>query len=330
MNSKLKILGIIILIAVVAGILIFLPNKKTKNNDTISVGILQLADHKALDDARQGFVDELNSLGIDVQFDVKNAQGNIPDAQVMANKFVSDNVDLIFAIATPAAQAAKQASIGKDIPVLFTAVTDPVFSELVTAEQTIDGKVTGVKDAVTKENISELLNVVQTLKSDKKAVGIIYNIGESNSEVQVKEVKAVATEMGIKIETVGITTINDIPQAINTLSSKVDGLFITSDNMVVSAISLVAETAKEKGIITVTVDDSSIESGIMFASGINYYELGKQTANMAKRLYIDKIDISEIHVEEAKILGKKVNAKTLEALNIDKNLEVFKNSTIVE
>ena len=332
MNSKgiLKTLGVIITIAVLAGIILLLSNNKSKDKDKIKIGILQLAEHKALDDARQGFIDELSANGIQVEIDVKNAQGNVADAQIMANKFVSDNVDLVFAIATPAAQAAKQATIGKDIPVLFTAVTDPVYSELVSKEDTITEKITGVKDGVSKENIKDLITVIQTLKNSQKTIGIIYNIGESNSEIQIKEVKSVADEMGVSVETVGITTINDIPQAINTLSSKIDGLFLTSDNMVVSAIGLVAETAKEKGIITVTVDDTCVDSGIMFANGINYYELGKQTGIMAKKLFVDNIGISEIHVEEAKILSKKLNITTLEKLNISKDLEIFKDSEIVK
>lgn len=330
MNSSKILKGVlgIIIIAIIVGLLILLPNKRKK--ETTTIGILQLMDHKALDDARRGFEDVLKESGIEVDVDVKNANGDIANTNLIANKFVSDDVDVIFAIATPAAQAAKQATLGKDIPVLFTAVTDPVYSELVNNETVIDGNITGVKDQITTEKIKEMFEVVKTLKNEKNAIGIIYNTGESNSEIQVEEAKQIAGEIGMTIETVGITNMNDIPQAINTLSNKVDGLYITTDNLVANSISLVAKTAKEKGLLTISADDSGISEGIMYADGINYYELGRQTGIMAKRLLVDKIDITKIHIEEAKIYSKKINKATIESLGLDVNHSVFEGAEIVE
>ena len=177
---------------------------------SFKIGISQLVEHPALDASKQGFIDEMKSQGVIVEFLDQNAQGDIANAQMISEKFVKDDVDLIFAIATLSAQAAKQAIEGTDIPMVFTAVTDPVFSQLVTDVNVTDNNITGVVDAAP---IKEDLEMFKELKDDVKTIGIIYNIGESNSEVQVENTKQIAEELGLKIETVGITSVNEIGRA---------------------------------------------------------------------------------------------------------------------
>jgi putative ABC transport system substrate-binding protein len=150
-------------------------------------------------------------------------------------------------------------------------VTDPVFSELVTAMDVTDNNITGVVDAAP---IKENLDLFKALKEDIKTVGIIYNIGESNSEVQVEQTKEIAVELGLTIETVGITSINDIPQAVGTISKKVEGLYIITDNMVASAMELVAKLAGENGLLTVSADGTHVDQGILLSKGISYYTIG--------------------------------------------------------
>lgn len=291
------------------------------------IGISQLVEHPALDASRQGFIDQLKELGVNVVFDEKNAQGDVANAQIIAEKFVKDDVDLIFTIATLTSQAAKKAIEGTDIPMVFTAVTDPVFSQLVTDRNTTDNNITGVDDAAP---IKENLELFNKLKEDIKSVGIIYNTGESNSEVQVNRTKEIAKELGIAIESVGITTVNDIPQAMNTIAKKADGLYIITDNLVASSISLVAKLAEENKLITVSADSTHVDEGIMMAEGISFYGIGKQSAIMAKKILVDKVDIKDIPVESAPEFEIKVNTRVMEALGFTKDNAAFEGAEFTE
>lgn len=290
------------------------------------IGISQIVQHPALDASKQGFLDELKNQGVKVVIDDQNAQGDIANALMIAQKFVKDDVDLIFTIATPTSQAAKQAIEGTDIPVVFTAVSDPVFSQLVEARDKISN-ITGVDDAApVKDNLQSF----KELKSDIKTIGIIYNIGETNSEVQVKNAEAAAKELGLTIVTVGITTVNDIPQAVDTISKKAEGLYIITDNMVASSISLVAKLAEENKLITVSADGSHVDEGIMMSEGISFYEIGRQSAMMVKKILVDKVDIKDIPVESSPNLELRVNAKVAEALGFTKDNKAFEGAEFVE
>lgn len=294
--------------------------------EKLTIGIAQLVQHPALDASRQGFIDELNTLGVNVEFIDQNAQADIANAQMIAEKFVKDDVDLIFTIATLTSQAAKTAIKGTDIPMVFTAVTDPVFSELVTSMDVTDENITGVTDAAP---IKENLELFKELKEDIKTVGIIYNIGESNSEVQVEQTKEIAAQLGLTIETVGITTANDIPQAVNTISKKAEGLYIITDNMVASAISLVANLAEENNLLTVSADGTHVDEGILVSKGISYYVIGQQSARIAKQILVDKADVADIPVQQSEY-EKKVNLTIAESLGFTKDNKAFEGAEFVE
>ncbi len=296
------------------------------STEKFKIGIAQLVQHPALDASRQGFIDELKTLGVEAELIDQNAQADINNAKMIAEKFVNDDVDLIFTIATLTSQAAKKAIEGTDIPLVFTAVTDPVFSELVTAMDVTDNNITGVTDAAP---IKENLELFKELKQDIKTVGIIYNIGESNSEVQVNETKEIAAELGLTIETVGISSANDIPQAMNTISKKAEGLYIITDNMVASAISLVANLASENNMLTVSADGTHVDEGILISKGISYYVIGQQSARIAKQILVDKKDISQIPVQKSEY-EKKVNLKVAESLGFAKEHKAFEGAEFTE
>jgi putative ABC transport system substrate-binding protein len=303
------------------------PEETNEAGEKFTIGISQLVQHPALDASRQGFIDEMEKLGVDVEYIDQNAQADINNAQMIAEKFVKDGVDLIFTIATLTSQAAKKAIEGTDIPLVFTAVTDPVFSELVTAMDVTDNNITGVVDAAP---IKENLELFKALKEDIKTVGIIYNIGESNSEIQVNQTREIAQDLGLTIETVGITSINDIPQAIDTISKKVEGLYIITDNMVASAMELVAKLAGENKLLTVSADGSHVDQGILVSKGISYYVIGQESARIAKQILVDKVDVADIPVQASADLEKKVNLKTAAVLGLDKDHKAFEGAEFVE
>ncbi len=292
-----------------------------KTQKEFTIGISQLAEHPALDDARRGFEDGLKELGIEAKIEYQNAQGDIPTSLSIAQKFVKDGVDLIYAIATPAAQSAKQATA--DIPVVFSAVTDPVDAELVESMEAPGGNVTGTSDA---SPMDRQLQLFMDLDSNIKKIGIIFNTGEPNSHIQVKSARELAADLGLEIVEVGINTINDIPQAVDSIVNKVDAIYTITDNMVASAINVVAEKAIENNMITVGAEESHLAGGILITDGISYYELGKQSARMAKEILVDGKSPSEIPVETATNTKKVYNEQTLKALGLDINNKAFEGA----
>lgn len=289
------------------------------------IGISQFAEHPALDDVRKGFEDELKSLGVNTDITYKNSQGDTGVAGVIAQKFVSDKSDLIFGIATVSAQAAKQST--DNIPVLFSAVTDPVNSQLVKTMDKVGGNVTGTTDATPME---KQLGLFQKINPKIKKVGIIYNTSESNSEIQVVNAKEIGAKLGLEIRAVGVNNINDIPQAVNSMISKVDGFYTITDNIVASAINLISMAANERGMVTVGAEEAHVKGGILLTDGLSYYELGRQTGRMAKEILVDGKKPEDMPVETLANTTKVVNEKTMKNLKLNKELPVFEGAEFIE
>lgn len=289
------------------------------------IGISQFAEHPALDDVRKGFEDELKSLGVNADIIYKNSQGDTGVAGVIAQKFVSDKADLIFGIATVSAQAAKQST--DKIPVLFSAVTDPVNSQLVKTMDKVGGNVTGTTDATPME---KQLGLFQKIDPKIKKVGIIYNTSESNSEIQVANAKEIGAKLGLEIRAVGVNNINDIPQAVNSMISKVDGFYTITDNIVASAINLISMAANERGMVTIGAEEAHVKGGILLTDGLSYYELGRQTGRMAKEILVDGKKPEDMPVETLANTTKVVNVKTMNNLKLNKELPIFEGAEFIE
>ena len=297
---------------------------QVNTKEKFTIGILQMAEHPALDDARKGFEDGLKELGVEAEVLVQNAQGDIPNTVSISQKFAKDKVDLIYAIATPAAQSAKQAT--KDIPILFSAVTDPVKSEIVQDWENVGGNITGTSDMT---DIKAQLKMFKEIDPSIETIGIIYNSSEANSEIQIEAVKKYAPVEGLSVETIGISNVNDMPQALDSLLAKVDAVYGLSDNMIVTSIELVNKKLLEKNMISVGAGESQVSGGILVTNGLSYYDLGKQTAKMAKEILVDGKDISTIPVGRAEKTITTVNEETLNALGLDPNLPLFKDAVKV-
>lgn len=289
------------------------------------IGISQFAEHPALDAVRKGFEDELKELGVNANIDYKNSQGDTGTAGMIAQKFVADKKDLIFAIATPSAQAAKQAT--DSIPILFSAITDPVSAQLVKSFENVGGNLTGTSDAAPVE---KQLSLFKELNPDTKKIAIIYNTSEANSEVQIAKAKTVGESLGIEIVPVGVNNINDIPQAVNSVVRKVDGFYTITDNIVASAINLISKAAIKNKKITIGAEEAHVQGGILMTDGLSYYEIGRQTGAMAKKILIDKVAIQDIPVEVSKNTEKVVNRKTLKSLNLSENLPTFSGAKFID
>ncbi|EHO79821.1 ABC transporter substrate-binding protein [Fusobacterium ulcerans] len=315
-----RLIMMVIMFLVIAGV-----KSNAQEGKKFKIGISQFAEHPALDDVRRGFEDELKSLGVEADITYKNSQGDTGVAGVIAQKFVSDKSDLIFGIATVSAQAAKQ-STGR-IPVLFSAVTDPVNSQLVKTMDKVGGNVTGTTDATPMEKQLELF---KKINPEIKRIGIIYNTSESNSEIQVANAKEIGAKLGLEIRAVGVNNINDIPQAVNSLVSKVDGFYTITDNIVASAINLISMAANERGLVTVGAEEAHVKGGILLTDGLSYYELGRQTGRMAKEILVDGKKPEDMPVETLANTTKVVNEKTMKKLKLNKELPVFEGAEFIE
>ncbi len=260
------------------------PVVESSENDTespakkeiIKIGISQIVEHPALDASREGFIAALAEAGykdgenIDIEF--QSAQGEMANAQTIASSFVGSKKDMILAIATPSAQAAYNAT--KDIPIIITAVTDPLESGMVNSWEKTGTNVTGTSDMTP---IKVQLELLKELIPSAKNVGVLYNTSEPNSEIQLRIIEENAPDFNLEIAKVGITTVNEIPQAAQELLSKVDVLYIPTDNMVASAMPLLVNESTEKNIPIIGSEKAHVEAGALATRGIDYYKLGFQT-----------------------------------------------------
>ncbi|RJX26088.1 MAG: ABC transporter substrate-binding protein [Dethiobacter sp.] len=256
------------------------PPDQKPAGETYKIGIVQIVEHPALDAAREGFIEGLASKGFvegeKVSFDYKSAQGEMPTAITISEGFIADKVDLILAIATPCAQAAATAT--KDIPILITAVTDPVAAGVAQSLERPNTNVTGTTDM---NPVKEQLELILEINSAAKNVGVIYNSGEVNSVVQVEIAKKVAAKLGLKIVEAVATNSGEVGTAAESLVGKVDAIYIPTDNTVVSALRSVVSVAEDHDILLVAGDVESVVNGAVATLGITYYGLGYQTGLMA-------------------------------------------------
>ncbi|OCA90641.1 ABC transporter substrate-binding protein [Bacillus sp. FJAT-27225] len=276
---------------------------------TYKVGISQFAPHPSLDAATEGFKKALEEKGIKVEFAEQNAQGDQPNAQVIAQNFAGDKVDLIFANATPSAIAAL--NVTKEIPILFTSVTDPVGAGLVKAFDQPGENITGTTDNhpdATKKTIDFI-----TKEVGAKKIGIVYNSGEQNSVVQVDAVEELAKANGASIVEVSVSTTAEVKQAAESLVGRVDALYIPTDNTVVSALESVISVANDKKIPLFVGELDSMKKGAVAASGFSYYDLGYETGLMAVEILTGKKKPSDIHVALPQSLALMINKKAAEA-----------------
>jgi len=250
------------------------------SNEMKKIGVVQIIEHKSLDTIRDSFTEQMETLGYkdgeNCSIQYKSAQGDQNTLNSIIQGFQGDKVDVIVAIATPTAQAA--ASAAKDIPVVFSAVTDPVAAGLVSDMDKPDKNITGTSDAV---QVEKILDLALQLTPDIKTLGVLYNTGEANSESNLQKAKAFADEHGLTIVEGVATNTSEVQQAAQVLADKVDAIFAPNDNTIANAMAAVAEVTKKAKVPVYTGADSMVSDGGFATIGIDYTELGHETANMA-------------------------------------------------
>ena len=263
------------------------PADSATSSDTAAVmknvAITAIVEHPALDDVRKGVIDELNEQGFkegeSLTVNFQSAQGNTATAGQIAKQFVADNADVIVAIGTPSAQSVAAAT--STIPLVFSAVTDPVEAKLVSKLDGSGTNVTGGSDALPYEPQIELMRqIIPSLKN----VGYVYSPGEVNSTIILKNLKEKLTPLVINVLEAPAQRSTDIAMAARSLEGKVDMIYTSTDNNVVSAYESLYQVAKESKIPLIASDTSSVERGAVAALGVDYYSLGRETGKIVARI----------------------------------------------
>ena len=246
------------------------------------VGILQLAEHPALDAANKGFVDGLREEGFvdNVILDHQNAQGDQSNLNTIAQRFVARNSDLVVAIATPAVQAMANAT--KDIPVLGTAVTSFTTARLVDSDEHPGGNVSGTTDMVPMEKRVEL---VHQLLPNAKKIGTIYSSSEVNSQLQAESFRKEAQKYGMELVEITVSNVNDVPQAANQLAIMgIDAVYFPTDNIIASSYANIVTIFNSANLPVFPSDETWLKTGGLAAYSVDFYRLGVQTGHMAARV----------------------------------------------
>lgn len=249
-----------------------------------SVKVTAIVEHPALDAVRAGAREALEARGYDIGEDIawefQSAQGDVGIAGQIARTFVGESPDVILAIATPSAQAAVSASRGR-VPVIFSAVTDPVDARLVSSLEAPGGNVTGVSDMTPVDrHIEMMLEAMPGLER----LGVPYNPGEANAAVLVERIKALAPEYGLEVVTASAPSSADVLAAARSLVGKVDAIYVTTDNTLMSAFESVAQVGMDADIPVFAADTSVVERGAAAAAGFDYHDIGLQTGEIIARV----------------------------------------------
>ncbi|MCI1283922.1 MAG: ABC transporter substrate-binding protein [Lacticaseibacillus songhuajiangensis] len=284
-------------------------------NKTVKIGILQLINQSALDDARKGFTAELAKEGYkegkNLKLDYVNAQGDQANLSTMSQRLTKDKNDLNLAIATPAAQAMQKAD--SKTPLLFTAVSDPASAGLVKNLSKPEANITGVTDMV---SVAGQIKLLKRIAPKTKTVGLIYNAAEANSVIQIKAAKKAIKSAGMKAVEKTVASTNDVQQTTTSLAAKCQAIYIPADNTMAAAMATVGKIAAEKKIPVIPAASTMVQDGGLATNGFNYRDLGVQAAKQAVKILRGK-KVADVAVEKPAKVSVIVNQDMAKKLGIN-------------
>lgn len=283
-------------------------------DDTYQIGVLQLTQHAALDAANEGFIAALDASGIKYEVDQQNASGDQTTCVTVADKFVNDKKDLIYTIATPAAQAVAGAT--SEIPVVGSAITDYVDAGLVDSNDAPGGNVTGSSDM---NPIDAQLELLMQLVPDAKTVGVFYSADEDNSVLQADLFTAAAEAAGLTVEKFTISNSNEIQTVVQSMEGKVDACWIPTDNKLAAGMATVAMIANEIKLPVIPGESNMVVEGGLATYGLDYYQLGYLAGEMAVDILVNGKKPAEMPIQflPADKCELTVNEDTAAAIGVD-------------
>ncbi len=306
---------IAIILMAMSALFLSCTGKGAGSKAVYKIGVVQLVEHVALDASYKGFVDGLKEAGFEdgknLKIDFQNAQGEQANCQTIAQKLINDQDDLILAIATPAAQAV--ANLTDTIPIVVTAVTDPASAKLVKSNEAPGTNVTGTSDLTPVE---QQMDLIKKLVPAVKTVGFLYCSSEQNSKFQIDLAKKACDKLGIKYVEATVSNSNEIQQVTQSLVGKVEAVYSPTDNMIAAGVPTVAGVLNAAKIPFIVGEDGMVKSGGLATYGINYYELGKQTAKMAVEILKDGKKPADMPIQYLSTCDFSYNAETAKAIGI--------------
>lgn len=326
-KSKKFILSSLLFLASLSYGNIVLAETAAVPEGNFAVSVTAIVDHPALNSIRDGVKDQLKEEGFEegknLKWEYQSAQGNTATAAQIARKFVGDVPNVIVPIATPSAQAV--ASATKEIPIVFSGITDPIAAQLVKGFEPTGTNITGVSDELeTKKQIELIKRVVP----EAKTVGIVFNPGETNSTIVVEQMKKLLPEYGLSLVEASAPRSVDVGPAANSLVGKVDVIYTSLDNNVVSAYEALVKVGNESDIALIAADADSVKRGAIAALGVNYYDHGRQSGKLVARILRGEKP-GEIAIEHAEKLELIVNKKAAEAQGVTLSAELLKEAAEV-
>lgn len=294
MRKKLLALG---LSAVLAGTMLTGCGGSEKE-EAVTIGIQQFAEHGSLDNCREGFLKGLEEEGYtegeNLEVKYENAQSDTGAASQIATNFLSEEVDLMCAIATPSAMACYNVAEEEGIPVIYTAVSDPVAAKLADKDGKPVGEVTGTSDAYPYEKQLEL---IRQILPEAKKIGILHTTSETNSDSQLASYQKLAKDYDFEVVERGVSASADIPTATDSILKEVDCIVNLTDNTVVSSLPTILDKANEKNIPVFGSEIEQVKIGCLAAAGLDYMDLGEQTGKMAAKVLKGEKKASEMNYE---------------------------------
>ena len=265
--------------------------ESTGDGTTYKIGVLQFTQHAALDKTNEGFIAALDDAGINYEIDQQNASNDQSTCQTIAEKLVNDGNDLIYAIATPAAQAV--AGLTKDIPVVISAVTDPAESGLVADNNAPGGNVTGVSDLTP---IKEQIDLLKQLIPDAQTIGVLYCSAESNSAIQAEMTREACEALGMEAVDYTVSNTNEIQTVVESMVVKVDASYAPTDNTIANGMATVGMIASDNGLPVFAGDSGMVEAGGIATYAVDYYQLGYMAGEMAVDILVNGTDPAEMPI----------------------------------
>lgn len=292
-----------------------------------SVAVTAIVEHPALDSARDGVLEALNqagySQGKNLKWQYQSAQGNTGTAAQIARKFIGDRADAIVAIGTPSAQAAVAGT--KRIPIVFTAVTDPVQGQLTPSWEASGTNVTGVSDVL---ELSKQVELIKQVVPEAKRIGIVYNPGEANSVAVVEALKEILPQYDLSLVEAAAARSVDVGSAARSLVGKVDVIYTSTDNNVVSAYEALVKVGNDMKIPLIASDTDSVKRGAIAALGVNYYDLGLQTGRIVVRI-LEGENPGDIKPQTSENIQLFVNLAAAEKQGVTLSAELIDSATEV-
>ena len=330
-NSKIKALAAGLMLTLALGVMGCGGDKKEapKKAEKVNVGIVQLVEHAALDAANKGFVEGLASKGYkegqNIAYDRQNAQADQSNLQNIAHRFVNNKVNLICAIATPAAQTV--ANVTSDIPIVATAVTDYKAAKLVKDNAKPGTNVTGTTDM---NPVEQQLDLLLKLVPNAKSVGTIYCSSEVNSQLQIEILKKAAAAKGVTVKEATVSNVNDIQQAARSLVGKVQAIYVPTDNVLASAMPTLVSVTEEAKLPVICGEGGMVKAGGLATLGVDYYKLGFQAGEMAADILGGKSKPADMAIQAQKEFKAMVNVKEAEKIGLKVPEDVLKGAELVK